>query len=77
MLKEVIKMAEQTTKKASVKEIESEPLFTVATLRDNCNELFNCSTAIFDGATFDIADNSLYSISELSAVIDKFKNKKL
>ena len=68
-------MAEQTTKKASAKEIESEPLFTVATLRDNCNELFNCSTAIFDGATFDIADNS--SISELSAVIDKFKNKKL
>lgn len=70
-------MAEQTTNKASAKEIESEPLFTVATLRDNCHELFNCSTAIFDGATFDIADNSLYSISELSAVIDKFKNKKL
>lgn len=50
---------------------DGQPKFSIEALRENCNTLFDCSTATFDGAVHSLVGE--YSIEEMKNIIKDFK----
>ena len=65
-----------TSKEKTVEEktLKKEPKYTLAKMKENCNELFGCSYATFSGALSGTPDGE-YTISEIKSKIDKWLKK--
>lgn len=64
------------TKKENISEQETKTKFTIDALRSSCTNLFNVSTATFDGALYNCSVDRL-TVDEAKGLINKFLNKKI
>lgn len=56
-------------------QVSEQKKFPLPALRSACLDLFGCSSAVFDGATYGLTGK--YSVDEIKDRIEKFKKTKI
>ena len=54
---------------------QSEPVFSVERLKENCVKLFGVSQSTFDGAAYGLSGE--YTVKEMKSLIEKWKTKEV
>lgn len=54
---------------------QSEPVFSVERLKENCVKLFGVSQSTFDGAAYGLSGE--YTVREMQSIIDKWKTREV
>ncbi|MDE5917227.1 MAG: hypothetical protein K2G62_03775 [Oscillospiraceae bacterium] len=55
--------------------VQSEPVFSVERLKENCIKLFGVSQSTFDGAAYGLSGE--YTVKEMKSLIEKWKTKEV